>query len=129
MLSKYQAGIESVSETVFQSATDVAIDLDGRYICLGFIDCHNYINAVAEADSLDGSAFGFDLAILYFRQPFLCKQMLRRVSTTTRDSGGGTLPERSSAVYLDRGYVDVLMPQAPITVSLGIPNLLLAQFA
>ncbi|EGX90725.1 amidohydrolase [Cordyceps militaris CM01] len=80
----------SVSHPVLPaSASVVEVDLDGRYLCPGLIDCHVHLTAVAGSASL-----GFDeadLAVSYFRQPFLCQQMLSRGFTSVRDTGGATL--------------------------------------
>lgn len=71
------------------SAEVVEVDLDGRYLCPGLIDCHVHLTAVAGSPSL---AFDdADMAVSYFRQPFLCKQMLSRGFTSVRDTGGATL--------------------------------------
>ncbi|KAM3459738.1 hypothetical protein NHJ6243_006571 [Beauveria neobassiana] len=71
------------------SADVIEVDLDGRYLCPGLIDCHVHLTAVAGSASL-----GFDeadMAVSYFRQPFLCQQMLSRGFTSVRDTGGATL--------------------------------------
>lgn len=71
------------------SADVVEVDLNGRYLCPGLIDCHVHLTAVAGSSSL---AFDDkDMAVSYFRQPFLCKQMLSRGFTSVRDTGGATL--------------------------------------
>ncbi|KAM3566651.1 hypothetical protein ARSEF4850_000404 [Beauveria asiatica] len=71
------------------SAGVIEVDLDGRYLCPGLIDCHVHLTAVAGS-----AALGFDeadMAVSYFRQPFLCQQMLSRGFTSVRDTGGATL--------------------------------------
>ncbi|KAM3518493.1 hypothetical protein NHJ13051_008149 [Beauveria bassiana] len=71
------------------SADVIEVVLDGRYLCPGLIDCHVHLTAVAGSASL-----GFDeadMAVSYFRQPFLCQQMLSRGFTSVRDTGGATL--------------------------------------
>ncbi|TQV95544.1 hypothetical protein V2A60_000733 [Cordyceps javanica] len=71
------------------SSRVIEVDLDGRYLCPGLIDCHVHLTAVAGSASL-----GFDesdMAVSYFRQPFLCQQMLSRGFTSVRDTGGATL--------------------------------------
>ncbi|KAH7141275.1 hypothetical protein B0J13DRAFT_55887 [Dactylonectria estremocensis] len=83
--------IEYVGRDVAASPDDVVIDLDGKYICPGLIDCHVHISAVPGDDGLNGSAFGTDAAVSHFRQPYLCGQMLVKGFTTIRDTGGATL--------------------------------------
>ncbi|OAA66325.1 histone acetyltransferase [Cordyceps fumosorosea ARSEF 2679] len=88
--------IESVQHTSCYSRSDlsasaeiVEVNLEGLYICPGLIDCHVHLTAVAGSTSL-----GFDdadMAVSYFRQPFLCGQMLSRGFTSVRDTGGATL--------------------------------------
>ncbi|KAJ6787841.1 hypothetical protein PWT90_10045 [Aphanocladium album] len=71
------------------SAEVVEVDLGGCYLCPGLIDCHVHLTAVAGSPSL-----GFDepdMAVSYFRQPFLCRQILSRGFTSVRDTGGATL--------------------------------------
>lgn len=73
----------------FSADEIVEVNLAGRYLCPGLIDCHVHLTAVAGSASL-----GFDepdMAVSYFRQPFLCQQMLSRGFTSVRDTGGATL--------------------------------------
>jgi imidazolonepropionase-like amidohydrolase len=83
--------VEAVGDELAVSSDDIVIDLDGRYICPGLIDCHCHVEAVAGDATLEGAAFGSDLAVSHFRQPFLCRQILSRGFTTLRDTGGATL--------------------------------------
>ncbi|KAJ6437716.1 ATP-dependent DNA helicase PIF1 [Purpureocillium lavendulum] len=83
--------IESVGDHVAAAANDVVVDLGGKFLCPGLIDCHVHLSAVAGSASLAASAFPSDPAVSYFRQPFLCAQMLSRGFTTVRDTGGATL--------------------------------------
>lgn len=72
------------------TASAIVVDLEGRYLCPGLIDCHVHLSAVAGEPSLDGG-MGSDATVSHFRQPFLCAQMLGRGFTTVRDTGGATL--------------------------------------
>lgn len=83
--------IESVSDDAAVSLSDVVVDLGGRYLCPGLIDCHVHISAVAGDAGLTKLGPGGDVAVSHFRQPFLCKQILSRGFTTVRDTGGATL--------------------------------------
>ena len=83
--------IKSVGDRAAVSSDDIVVDVSGKYVCPGLIDCHVHLTAVAGDASL-GSAIGRnDMAVSYFRQPFLCQQMLSRGFTCVRDTGGGTL--------------------------------------
>lgn len=82
--------IESISDVhVSSSSNDIDIDLEGRYLCPGLIDRHVHLTAVAGEASLELDSN--DMAVSYFRQPFLCQQILSRGFTTVRDTGGATL--------------------------------------
>ncbi|KYK57124.1 hypothetical protein DCS_04131 [Drechmeria coniospora] len=84
--------VESIvdDEAVPTSTPHVVVDLMGKYLCPGLIDCHVHLSAVAGSDNLP-AVFGLDPTVSQFRQPFLCKQMLARGFTTVRDTGGATL--------------------------------------
>lgn len=85
--------IESIGDTSSSAHVtgDVVVDLDGKFLCPGLIDCHVHIFSVAGDDNLMGGGFGPDPTVSYFRQPYLCGQMLSRGFTTIRDTGGATL--------------------------------------
>lgn len=69
----------------------VVVDLAGRYLCPGLIDCHVHLSAVpGEAIDLGGET-GPDPAAIHCKQPFLCHQMLSRGFTAVRDMGGARL--------------------------------------
>ncbi|KAG8409939.1 hypothetical protein J3458_019012 [Metarhizium acridum] len=70
---------------------DVVVDVSGKYVCPGLIDCHVHLTSVAGDVSLIGGISTSDPAISYFRQPFLCNQILSRGFTSVRDTGGATL--------------------------------------
>lgn len=63
------------------------IDLQGKYICPGLIDCHVHISAVpGEVDFRHMIATPEQEALL--RMTFVCRDMLSRGFTTVRDCGG-----------------------------------------
>ncbi|KAM3541031.1 hypothetical protein ARSEF1564_006071, partial [Beauveria bassiana] len=72
------------------SADVIEVDLDGRYLCPGLIDCHVHLTAVGRLRLAQASNEA-DMAVSYFRQPFLCHQMLSRGFTSVRDTGGAML--------------------------------------
>ncbi|KAK3402687.1 hypothetical protein B0T20DRAFT_398902 [Sordaria brevicollis] len=67
------------------------VDLDGKFLCPGLIDCHVHVSSVPGELSLSSAAAISDPAISLLRQPFVCSQMLSRGFTTVRDTGGATL--------------------------------------
>lgn len=87
--------VSSIGQYAIESVADdddiETLDLGGKYLCPGLIDCHVHLTAVAGDDSLSGAITSADPAPSYFRQPYLCSQMLSRGFTTVRDTGGGTL--------------------------------------
>lgn len=83
--------IESVASDYRFSPHDTVVDLAGKYLSPGLIDCHVHLTAVAGDPSLSGGLNASDMAVSYFRQPFLCNQILSRGFTTLRDTGGATL--------------------------------------
>lgn len=79
------------SATGLAEAGAKVVDVSGKFLCPGLIDCHVHIAAVAGDESLDGAIVSGDPTPSYFRQPFLCAQMLSRGFTSVRDTGGATL--------------------------------------
>ncbi|KAJ1327935.1 amidohydrolase family protein [Microdochium nivale] len=70
----------------------VILDIGGRYICPGLIDCHVHLSSVPGIGAGDlGSAMPREAAESLLRQPYMCEQALRRGFTTLRDTGGATL--------------------------------------
>lgn len=84
--------ISRVSRTSLYSPSDkvVVIDLEGKFLCPGLIDCHAHLSITAGSESPVDAGSGVDPAAAYFRQPVLCQQMLSRGFTTVRDMGGAT---------------------------------------
>lgn len=83
--------IESVGASVSSLGHETVVDLAGRYLCPGLIDCHVHLTATAGEASLAGQISSSDKAPSLLRQPFLCNQILSRGFTTVRDTGGATL--------------------------------------
>lgn len=86
--------IQSISDTSASaqaSSDEIVVDLAGKFLSPGLIDCHVHILSVAGDASLLAGGFGPDPTISYFRQPYLCAQMLSRGFTSVRDTGGATL--------------------------------------
>jgi imidazolonepropionase-like amidohydrolase len=66
------------------------INLDGKFVMPGLIDCHVHLAAPPGEDGLrDTMSQDPDTSLL--RQPYLAHQMLRRGFTTVRDCGGAGL--------------------------------------
>ncbi|KHN97241.1 Amidohydrolase 1 [Metarhizium album ARSEF 1941] len=86
-----QGVITAVGQDVPPSSGDVLVDVSGKFICPGLIDCHVHLTSVAGDGSLSAGISASEPAVSYFRQPFLCNQMLSRGFTSVRDTGGATL--------------------------------------
>src|SRR5262249_46636832 len=65
----------------------VKLELAGKYVCPGLVDCHVHLAAVPGEKDLRGmKTLHPNTTIL--RQPQVCKAMLERGFTTVRDCGG-----------------------------------------
>jgi imidazolonepropionase-like amidohydrolase len=83
------ASVTSSSKRV--SCSDITtVDLHGKYLCPGLIDCHVHI-ATPPGESGLAATMAVDATTSLLRQPWLLKQMLHRGFTTIRDCGGATL--------------------------------------
>ncbi|KAK6217252.1 amidohydrolase [Colletotrichum tabaci] len=71
------------------SGDAIVVDLRGKYLSPGLIDCHVHVTSVPGEAGLDGG-FGMDAAVSHFRQPFVCGRILSKGFTTVRDTGGAT---------------------------------------
>lgn len=66
------------------------IDLSGKYLCPGLIDCHVHVAVVpGEADLRAYKDMTEQISLL--RQPYVLKSMLDRGFTSIRDCGGASL--------------------------------------
>lgn len=69
----------------------INIDLTGKYLCPGLIDCHVHLASVPGIADVSKMFTTMSSPVSYFRQPWVCRQMLHRGFTTVRDCGGATL--------------------------------------
>ncbi|KAL4892825.1 hypothetical protein BDV59DRAFT_193387 [Aspergillus ambiguus] len=81
-------GISSVAPA--ESNAAIHVDLNGKYVCPGLMDCHVHITAVPGGKGLS-ETFTMHPDRSKLRQPFVCRQILQRGFTTIRDCGGATL--------------------------------------
>ncbi|KAK0765805.1 hypothetical protein N5P37_001743 [Trichoderma harzianum] len=86
--------IVSVDTTSSTSPTaadgEIVVDLNGKHICPGLIDCHVHIAVVPGEANL--SAYqSMTERISLIRQPWVLKPMIERGFTSVRDCGGATL--------------------------------------
>ncbi|RJE17831.1 Amidohydrolase family [Aspergillus sclerotialis] len=91
--------VKSISSTPAElDNTDpdtICIDLNGKFICPGLIDCHVHISSVPGSASLrETMELSSNLSLL--RQPTVCQSMLERGFTTVRDCGGASLALKES---------------------------------
>ncbi|KAK4554286.1 hypothetical protein LTR86_008494 [Recurvomyces mirabilis] len=81
-------GDEALSWTSNEQLT--IINLDGRFVCPGLIDCHVHLATPPGEDGLRGT-LDQDSQTSLLRQPWLAGEMLRRGFTSVRDCGGAGL--------------------------------------
>ena len=89
----FQGVVKSVNGRPEEWSSDpktVKVDLQGKYVCPGLIDCHVHLAAVPGQKDLRDMK-GLSPSISLLRQPQVCKAMLERGFTTVRDCGGATL--------------------------------------
>ncbi|KAH7109501.1 amidohydrolase-like protein [Dactylonectria estremocensis] len=84
-------------EEIHQGPTTLAIkndvhqvDLQGKYLSPGLIDCHVHLAAVA-GESTYEEMKALSPAQVLLRQPYACNAMLNRGFTSVRDCGGATV--------------------------------------
>ncbi|ETN41122.1 uncharacterized protein HMPREF1541_03057 [Cyphellophora europaea CBS 101466] len=68
----------------------VELDLGGRYVCPGLIDCHVHLQYVPGSKTL-GQMKKLPEEVRALRSPHLCGKMLERGFTTVRDCGGSSV--------------------------------------
>ncbi|KAH6957748.1 amidohydrolase-like protein [Ilyonectria sp. MPI-CAGE-AT-0026] len=83
--------IQHSNKTIESDRNAIHVDLKGKYICPGLIDCHVHIAAIPGEPGLR-DMISLDPSTSLLRQPYVCKSMLDRGFTTVRDCGGATLP-------------------------------------
>ncbi|KAF6787613.1 amidohydrolase [Colletotrichum sojae] len=82
--------IESVGDSASAAGGAVIVDLAGKYLSPGLIDCHVHVSSVPGKAELDGG-LGADAPVSNLRQPFVVGRILSKGFTTVRDTGGATL--------------------------------------
>lgn len=90
-----KAGTVTTSHDVSQDSSTMVIDLKGKYICPGLIDCHVHLTAAPGSDSVRDLYAAHPDTIAY-RTAWNAKQMLLRGFTTVRDTGGATYALRDA---------------------------------
>ncbi|TFB00037.1 Uncharacterized protein CCMA1212_008175 [Trichoderma ghanense] len=84
--------IQTIGTHSAESSDDaVVVDLAGKYLSPGLIDCHAHLSSVPGEEGLAASIVHPDLAVSQFRQPYMAAQVLYRGFTSLRDTGGATL--------------------------------------
>ncbi|KAK0945339.1 hypothetical protein LTR29_003187 [Friedmanniomyces endolithicus] len=88
-LSKWPSpGDEALSWTSNEQIT--IINLQGKFLCPGLIDCHVHLATPPGEDGLKDT-MNQDPTTSLLRQPYLAHQMLKRGFTSVRDCGGAGL--------------------------------------
>ncbi|KAK1078699.1 hypothetical protein LTR33_007017 [Friedmanniomyces endolithicus] len=82
------AGDEALGWTSNEQIT--IINLQGKFLCPGLIDCHVHLAAPPGEDGLKDT-MNQDPTTSLLRQPYLAHQMLKRGFTSVRDCGGAGL--------------------------------------
>jgi imidazolonepropionase-like amidohydrolase len=72
-----------------------SIDLEGKYVCPGLIDCHVHLTAAPGSETMLELYAAHPDTIAY-RTAWNAKQMLLRGFTTVRDTGGATYALRDA---------------------------------
>ena len=91
----YEGVVQSVNGDVAEWESDphtTTIDLEGKFVCPGLIDCHVHLVAVPGGESGLESLKDINTSVSLLRQPLVCKAMLERGFTTVRDCGGALFP-------------------------------------
>ncbi|PHH64134.1 hypothetical protein CDD81_5009 [Ophiocordyceps australis] len=132
--------IESIGSDIAASGEHVLVDLAGKYLCPGLIDCHVHLAVTAGMECLTSYATCKTPGWSHFRQPFLCRQMLDRGFTTVRDAGGASLELKealhddvfagprlficSKALSQTGGHADTRPPNEPFRACCGDENII-----
>ncbi|KAJ5673627.1 hypothetical protein N7507_002754 [Penicillium longicatenatum] len=86
--------VQSVNGNIEEWESDpdtIIVNLEGKFVCPGLIDCHVHLIAVPEENGLEGVK-DMNPSSSLLRQPMVCKSMLERGFTTVRDCGGALFP-------------------------------------
>ncbi|KAG5760067.1 hypothetical protein H9Q72_011820 [Fusarium xylarioides] len=86
--------IKSINGDATEWSDDPSVlemDLGGKYVCPGLIDCHVHLAAVPGKKGLEDLK-NWNLSASLLCQPQVCKSMLERGFTTVRDCGGALAP-------------------------------------
>lgn len=86
-------GDESLSWTQGENLT--IVNLEGKYVCPGLIDCHVHLATPPGEEGLRDTMTQ-DPTTSLLRQPFLAHEMLKRGFTSLRDCGGAGLALKES---------------------------------
>jgi imidazolonepropionase-like amidohydrolase len=84
---KETGGSPLIVDSKEEDSHPIEVDLQGKYICPGLIDCHVHLNAVPGEATL-GQMKKLSTEVVSLRQPHLCRLMIERGFTTARDCGG-----------------------------------------
>ncbi|KAK0268942.1 hypothetical protein LTR91_002247 [Friedmanniomyces endolithicus] len=101
------AGNEALAWTSNEHIT--IVNLDGRFLCPGLIDCHVHLATPPGEDGLKDTLHQ-DPNTSLLRQPYLAHQMLQRGFTSVRDCGGAGLA-------LKEAFAESLYPAPRLFIS------------
>ncbi|KAE8363229.1 hypothetical protein BDV27DRAFT_165552 [Aspergillus caelatus] len=91
----YEGIVQSVNGSAEEWESDphtVTVNLEGKFVCPGLIDCHVHLAAVPGGGNGLESVKNMNPSASLLRQPLVCKSMLERGFTTVRDCGGALFP-------------------------------------
>ncbi|KAK4698628.1 hypothetical protein P7C70_g7645, partial [Phenoliferia sp. Uapishka_3] len=78
------------------------VDLEGKYLCPGLIDCHVHVTAVPGVKTM-ADLVRTSEELIHYRTIFVLKEMILRGFTTVRDTGGASKP---LALSIEEGLVE-----------------------
>lgn len=73
-----------------RTQANIFVNLKGKHLCSGLMIDHVHLSAVPGEKDLR-HLWSLDISINQMRQPYVCREMLRRGFTSVRDCGGATL--------------------------------------
>jgi len=79
----------------------IEVDLQGKFLCPGLIDCHVHVTAVPGVKSMS-ELVDTSEELIYLRSTYILREMLLRGFTTVRDTGGAT---KALAEAVDEGLI------------------------